>query len=379
MYKCIFRDLDQEVFHSEVQICTYPNMSMIQEGQAIPRDQWIHWDAESSAQQAVQEVQGSDIDTASNSSENTILYDIDSDMIIDHDIVDSESVNTNNELPDINQLRAELAVLGGSDSSPPNFVMPTNYTPASPRYSPVSSPAYSPSQSPINIDTDSEHGNTPPQNDAPIVTRASEIFDLPNDDSDIELYREVELINMMGSYVNRNRLPIQINGVYIFPQSNNIHDLRWEEYPDEACSDHCIIPRNTDKTFPRFYLTHSLCLKHRSTLTTLGPWIYITSKVSTLTKLYRCPQITHFITLLNQNMRRDQRVKEFLAACHLTENSGSCTLLIRFDVYMTNNPLECRYWTQAYSVDDHVTFGEKTLYYLQRDFMDMVYDLKTER
>ena len=85
---------------------------------------------------------------------------------------------------------------------------------------------------------------------------------MPNEDSDLELDREVELINMMGSYVNRNRIPIQINGVYIFPQSNNIHDLRWEEYPDEACSDHCVISRNTDKTFARFYLTHSLCLKH---------------------------------------------------------------------------------------------------------------------
>ena len=237
MYKCIFRDLDHEVFHSEVQICTYPNMSMIQEGQAIPRDQWIQWDAESIAQLAAQEVQGSDIDTASNSSENTILYDVDSDMIIDYDIVECESVNTNNndldELPDINQLRAELTVLGGSDSPPPNFVVPTNYTPASPRYSPAS-PAYSPSQSPINIDSDSEHGNTPPQNDGPIVTRASEIFDMPNEDSDLELDREVELINMMGSYVNRNRIPIQINGVYIFPQSNNMHDLRWEEYPDEC-------------------------------------------------------------------------------------------------------------------------------------------------
>ena len=63
--------------------------------------------------------------------------------------------------------------------------------------------------------------------------------------------------------------------------------------------------------------------------------------------------------MLNQNMRRDQRVKAFLAACHLTGNNGSFTLLIRLDVYMTNNPLECRYWTQAYSVDDHVTFGGK--------------------
>ena len=227
-------------------------------------------------------------------------------MIIDYDIVECESVNTNNndldELPDINQLRAELTVLGGSDSPPPNFVFPTNYTPASSRYSLIS-PAYSSSQSPINIDSDSDHGNTSPQNDGPIVTRASEIFDMLNEDSDLELDREVELINMMGSYVNRNRIPIQINGVYIFPQSNNIHDLRWEEYPDEACSDHCV--RNTDKTFARFYLMHSLCLKHRSTLTTLGPWICITSKVSTLTKLYKYPQITHFITMLNQNMRRD--------------------------------------------------------------------------
>ena len=55
-------------------------------------------------------------------------------MIIDYDIVECESVNTNindlDELPDINQLRAELTVLGGPDSPPPNFVMPTNYTPA---------------------------------------------------------------------------------------------------------------------------------------------------------------------------------------------------------------------------------------------------------
>ena len=81
-------------------------MSMIQEGQAIPKDQWIHWDADSIAQLAAQEVQGIDIDTASNCSENTILYDVSSDMIIDHDIVDSERVNNNSndlvELPDIN-------------------------------------------------------------------------------------------------------------------------------------------------------------------------------------------------------------------------------------------------------------------------------------
>ena len=255
-------------------------------------------------------------------------------MIIDHNIVECESVNNDmNVLPDINQLRAELNVLGRSDSPPPDFVMPTDYYPSTPRYSPISSPAYSPSMSPINIDSESEHGNTPPQNDGPIITRGSEIFDLPNDDSDTELDREVELINMMGSYINRNRIPIQINGVYIFPQSNNnIHDLKWEEYPDGPCADHCVFPTNTDKSFAKFYLTHSLCLKHRSNLSTLGPWMYLTSKVSTPTKLYKCSQITHFIVMLNQNMRRDQRVKDYLVACHLTENNGSYTLLIRLDV-----------------------------------------------
>ena len=52
-----------------------------------------------------QEVQG--IDTASNCSETTILYDVNLDMIIDYDIVECESVNTNindlDDLPDINQ------------------------------------------------------------------------------------------------------------------------------------------------------------------------------------------------------------------------------------------------------------------------------------
>ena len=324
MYKCIFRDLDPEVFQSHVQICTYPDMGMVQEGQPILKDQWSKWDAESIAQKEAQDYQGIEFDVASVNSDSTVLYDIDADMILDHNIVDCEivqSMNVVEDLPDINQLRAELNVLGGSGSPPAEFIMPTDYYPSTPRYSPISSPAYSPSMSPhtINIDSESEHGYTPPQHDDPIITRAAEIFNLPNDDSDNELDREVELINMMGSYINRNRTPIQINGVYIFPQSNNIHDLKWEEYQDQPCADHCVIPNSRDKSFAKFYLTHCLCLKHRSNLSTLGPWIYLTSKVSTLTKLHKCPQITHFIVMLNNNMRRDQRVKDYLAACYLTE------------------------------------------------------------
>ena len=388
MYKCIFRDLDPEVFQSHVQICTYPDMNQVQEGQPILKDQWAKWDIVTIAENEATDYQGIQFDIVSIDSESTIPYDIDADMILDHDIVECESVQSESvqsmnvvpDLPDINQVRAELNILGGSDSPPADFIMPTDYYPSTPRYSPAS-PAYSPSMSPLTVNTDneSEHGYTPPQQDGPIITRAADIFTLPNDDSDHELDREVELINMMGSYINRNRIPIQINGVYIFPQTNNIHDLKWEEYPDQPCADHCVIPNSRDKSFAKFYLIHSLCLKHRSNLSTLGPWIYLTSKVSTLTKLHKCPQITHFIVMLNNHMRRDQRVKDYLAACHLTENNGTYTLMIRLDVYMANNPHECKYWTQTYCVNDHVLFGEKTMYYLQRDVTDVIMDLHADR
>ena len=200
-------------------------------------------------------------------------------------------------------------------------------------YSPTS-PAYSPRHSPITIsDSDSEHGFTPAQNsDGPFTTRASDIFNLPNEDSDLENDGEVELINLVGDYINRHRLPIQINGVYLFPQPTNMHDLTWDEFPYEPCSNHCILPSATDKSFAKFYLTHSLCLKHRSSLTNLGPWLYLNNKISTLPKLHKCPQITHFIVQLHQKIRRDQRVKEYLIACQLVEQLGSFTLVIRVDV-----------------------------------------------
>ena len=102
-------------------------------------------------------------------------------MILDHNIVECESVQSMNvveDLPDIKQLRAELNVLGGSDSPPADLIMPTDYYLSTPSYSPIFSPAYSPSMSPltINIDSESEHGYTPPQQDGPIITRVAEIF-----------------------------------------------------------------------------------------------------------------------------------------------------------------------------------------------------------
>ena len=65
MYKCIFRDLDPEVFQSHVQICTYPDMVMVQEDQPILKEQWSQWDAETIAQKEAQEYQGIEIDVAS--------------------------------------------------------------------------------------------------------------------------------------------------------------------------------------------------------------------------------------------------------------------------------------------------------------------------
>ena len=73
-------------------------MNRVQEGQYILRDQWIHWDTESIAQLAAQEVQG--IDTTSNCSEGTILYELDADMISQNniEIVNTECVNNSNDL-----------------------------------------------------------------------------------------------------------------------------------------------------------------------------------------------------------------------------------------------------------------------------------------
>ena len=102
-------------------------------------------------------------------------------MIIDCDI-DLDSLNepvnepSVNEipLPDIDTVMAELNVLGGDQSPPADFVMPTDYYPASPIYSPASpaeqnaqSTSMSPTNSTMtinnNTDSESEHGFTPAQ------------------------------------------------------------------------------------------------------------------------------------------------------------------------------------------------------------------------
>ena len=100
--------------------------------------------------------------------------------------------------------------------------------------------------------------------------------------------------------------------------------------------------------------------------------------ISTLPKLHNSPQILHFITLLHYKLRGDQRVRDYLVAYQLVEHHGSYTLPIRVDVYMTNNPLECKSWLQSCNLDDQFSFVERTHYYLHKDFGDYIYDLHVD-
>ena len=136
---------------------------MVQEGQAILKDQWAKWDIVTIAENEATDYQGIiQVDIVCIDSESTIGYDIDADMIVDNEIVECEnesvqSANVVPDLPDINQVRAELNILGGSDSPPADFIMPTDYYPATPRYSPASpaySPSVSPNMSPLTVNTD---------------------------------------------------------------------------------------------------------------------------------------------------------------------------------------------------------------------------------
>ena len=200
MYKYIFSNLDPTVFDSKVQICRYEGLDQVQMDQGIDQTEWGQWDIQTLAENEATvnhaivnmfPVFDSDSDTSSvysiesNDSVPTVGYDITSEMIIDCDIdLDSLNEPSVNEipLPDINTVMAELNVLGGDQSPPADFVMPTDYYPASPIYSlaspaeqSVQSPSMSPTNSIItinnNTDTESEHGFSPAQNDGPIITR----------------------------------------------------------------------------------------------------------------------------------------------------------------------------------------------------------------
>ena len=104
----------------------------------------------------------------------------------------------------------------------------------------------------------------------------------------------------------------------------------------------------------------------------MGPWIYLSNRVSTLPKLHKSPQIANFLSLLHGKIKGDQRVNEYLVVCQLVETLGMFTLITRVDLSMVNNPLELKTFVQIYNLNDHVDFGDKLQYYIGRDFVERV-------
>ena len=243
---------------------------------------------------------GSDTESTEGNIDSDSEYDLESLMSTDEG---SDSFDWENyPLPEnMDEIRSQLLTPRGMSMSPvnlPNVHVHDNYMPASPIYSPTSpdySPDYSPSMSPDPVETDSSETITPTTSSNGIIsTRDCDMFDMSNSDSDQDLEGEAETISLVGDFLNRGKLPVKMHGIFVFPQPAHVHNLTWDEYPFEPCGNHCVMPERTDKSLAKFYLTHSLCLKHRSSLTNMGPWIYLSNRVTTLPKLHKSPQIPIF-------------------------------------------------------------------------------------
>ena len=361
-------------------MCGFADLDAVQEGQLIGRETWIQWDAERPRPVPVGVVQafthtviGSDTESDTDSASTAGNIDSSSEYDIGSDSESDMSVNWENE-----------SDMDNNDQLTPRGMSPVNHVhvPASPIYSPYSptSPDYSPSMSPINVDSDLDDEEitlATNSSDGVISRKDCDMFDMSNSDSDADLEGEAETKFLVGELINRGKLPAKLHGVLVFPQPTNIHNLTWDEYPFEPCGDHCVMPERSDKSIPKFYLTHSLCLKHKSSLVHMGPWIYLTNRVSTLPKLHKSPQIGHFISLLHNKIKCDQRVNNYLVTCQLAEAQGLYNLLVRVDLYMVNNPLELRTFIHIYNVNDSVDFGDRMHYIMWRDFGEKIQEYHT--
>ena len=98
MYNCIFRNLDPAVFDCQVQICTSKDMGRVQVNQGYDKSEWGQWDDQTIAEKEATNYHAQEFDIVSMTSdtdsdsvysvecENTIAYDITSEIIIDCDI-----------------------------------------------------------------------------------------------------------------------------------------------------------------------------------------------------------------------------------------------------------------------------------------------------
>ena len=347
-----------------MQLCGFPALDVVGMEQSIPREMWVKWDG----LQATHEQPEQAVSTI-------VHYDSDSTCDLEEAMnlgYESDKSNHSVNIPEtIDEVIESITPIAWLDNPlpRPQHVVTDNYSPASPAYNPDNS-------EPIQIDSDEEEESrvsiSPIPLDVPIVTPASDIFASDFSDSDLDFEGESDGKNILSDYLTTGKLPIKMHGVDIYPQSHHVHNHTWSEYSDEPCSPHCMIPHRTDKSFAKFYLTNSLCQKHNSNLT--GPWIYLSNRFSTLPKLQKCPEICHFITLLNQKIKASHQIRDSLIACQLVENQHVFTLILRLDVFLINDPFTLKSWHQSYNLDDMPSFTAKLHYYIQRDFLDKVHD-----
>ena len=84
---------------------------------------------------------------------------------------------------------------------------------------------------------------------------------MANTDSDQEIESEVETISLVGDYLNRGKFSVKMKGVLILPQPAHVHNLTWDEYPFEPCSNHCVMPERSDKSLAKFLFDPQFMLK----------------------------------------------------------------------------------------------------------------------
>ena len=234
-------------------MCGHPSLDVVPEDQPIPREMWVRWDGVRGQRQTAQPLQPmQDAMVTGYESDSTVAYDLESYMNMDYDNGSNHSDNRSNIPTDINDIIREVTPVAWLDNPlpRPQHVVTDNYSPTS--------PVYDPDHSPIQIDSDEEEGPRANMSHAPlditIVTPASDIFDTNNSDSDLDFEGKDEGKNILTEY-----LPTRLHGVYLYPQDYHVHGHSWNEYPDEPCSPHCIIPARADKSFAKFYLSNRLC------------------------------------------------------------------------------------------------------------------------
>ena len=198
-----------------MQLCGFPSLDLVQEGQLIGKEEWTHWDAERPRELPVgggqtfpNSASGSNTESTEGNIDSDSEYDLESLMDTDEG---SDSFDWENyPLPEnIDELRSQLLTPRGMSMSPVNLSnvhVHENYRPASPIYSPTS-PDYSPSMSPGPVETDSSETITPTTSSNEIIsTRDCDMFDMSNSDSDQEIDGEAETISLVGDFLNRGKI-----------------------------------------------------------------------------------------------------------------------------------------------------------------------------